>query len=104
MLKQEIKSDPETEVDPETRQKEEVFFEKKKIYVKSKEEVYHTDEKCEYLAFSNFETKKPCGLCLEATEDVLNSRIGSKTLGFVSGETQYHDDECLLWVQKKTKS
>ena len=42
-------------------------------------------------------------LCLDETEDVSNSRIGSKTLGFVPEKIQYHDDECLLWVSEKNK-
>ena len=42
-------------------------------------------------------------LCLDETEDVLNSRIGSKTVGFVLGKTQYNDGECLLWVSEKHK-
>ena len=42
-------------------------------------------------------------LCLDETEDILNSRIGSKTVGFISGKIQYHDDECLLWVSQKNK-
>ena len=42
-------------------------------------------------------------LWLDETEDVLNSRIGLKTLGFVPGKINYHDNECLLWVSEKNK-
>ena len=40
---------------------------------------------------------------MEHTEDILNSSIGSKGLGFVSGKMQYHDDERLLLKSKNDK-
>ena len=51
----------------------------------------------------NHEERKPCKLCLEQTEDVLNSRIGPKALGFLPEKKEYHDDECLIWVSHKDK-
>jgi hypothetical protein len=47
--------------------------------------------------------KLPCKLCKEVTEDTINSRYGSKALGFIHGKGQYHDDECLIWVSDKDK-
>ena len=37
------------------------------------------------------------------TEDVLNSSVGSKVLGFLSDKTQYHDEDCLIWMSEKGK-
>ena len=50
----------------------------------------------------NYEERTPCKLCLDQTEDVLNSSIGSKVLGFVSDKTQYHDEDCLVWMSEKS--
>ena len=55
------------------------------------------------LEYVNYEERKPCMLCLDEAEDVLNSRIGSKTLGVAPGKIKHHDDECLLWVSEKNK-
>ena len=51
----------------------------------------------------NYEERKPCKLCLDQTEDVLNSSIGSKVLGFVSEKPKYHDEDCLVWMSEKGK-
>lgn len=89
----------ETEIDPETPQR----TGERVVYVHPTKREYRTNQKCDYLTYLDYEERKPCILCSDATEDILNSRIGSKTVGAVSGKTQYHDDECLLWVSEKDK-
>ena len=60
--------------------------------------IYHTDRRCEHLTQEKYEKREPCKYCIDETEDVLNSSIGSKSIGFVSEKKQYHDERCSLWV------
>ena len=48
-----------------------------------------------------YAVKKPCRVCKEESEDTLDSRYGSKALGFIRGSEVYHDDEFLIWVSHK---
>ena len=64
---------------------------------------YHTDKRCEYLCAAQYDKGKPCKVCLEQTEDILNSSIGTKALGFIPERKEYHDDECLIWVSDKDR-
>ena len=45
-----------------------------------------------------YETKVPCKLCKEYSEDTINSSIQPKGIGFIPGKEEYHDDECLIWI------
>ena len=92
------KEDTDTEIDPETPEKKG----ERVVYVHPTKKEYHTSRRCEYLTYLNFEGRIPCKLCLEQTEDVLNSSVGSKVLGFVSDKTQYHDEDCLVWMSAKS--
>ena len=65
--------------------------------------IYHTDRRCEYLSQTQYKKGEPCKLCLEQTEDILNSSIGPKALGFIPENKEYHDDECLIWVSHTDK-
>jgi hypothetical protein len=93
------KEDTDTEIDPETQQKKG----ERVVYVHPTKKEYHTNQGCDYLTYLDHEERKPCKICLEQTEDVLNSSIGSKVLGFVSDKTQYHDEDCLVWMSEKGK-
>ena len=93
------KEEKETEIDPETPQRKG----ERVVYVVPTMRDYHTNRRCEYLTEGIHEERNPCNLCLEETEDVLNSRIGSKMLGFVSGKAQYHDDGCQFWISERCK-
>ena len=93
------KEDTDTEIDPETQQKKG----ERVVYVHPTKREYHTNQRCDYLTYMNYEERTPCNLCLDQTEDVLNSSVGSKVLGFVSDKTQYHDEDCLVWMSEKGK-
>ena len=80
------KEDTDTEIDPETAQKKR----KRVVYVHPTKKEYHTNQRCDYLTYMNYEERTPCKLCLDQTEDVLNSSIGSKVLGFVSDKTRHN--------------
>ena len=93
------REETETEIDPETLQKKG----ERVVYVHPTKKAYHTNRRCDYLTYLNHEKRKPCKLCLEQTEDVLNSSIGSKVLGFVSVKTQYHDEDCLTCISEQSE-
>ena len=65
--------------------------------------INHTDKRCEYLSEEQYYKGTPCKVCLEQTEDILNSSIGPKALGFIPERKEYHDDECLIWVSHKDR-
>jgi hypothetical protein len=65
--------------------------------------IYHTDRRCEYLSETQHYKGRPCKVCLAQTEDILNSSIGPKALGFIPERKEYHDDECLIWVSDKDR-
>ena len=78
-----------------------LFHEGRQIYLKPNAEMYHLDKKCEGLASSYYEEKIPCRLRKEVADDVLNSRVGLKRLGFIHGWEEYQDEDFLIWVSRK---
>jgi hypothetical protein len=93
-----------TEIDPETPQK----MEERAVYVIPTKNhldpmIYHTDKRCEYLSEEQYYKGTPCKGCIEQTEDILNSSIGPKAIGFIPERKEYHDDECLIWVSHKDR-
>jgi hypothetical protein len=74
----------DTEIDPGTPQRREGQV----VYVHPTKMEYHTNLRCEYLTYLDYEEKKPCKVCFEQTEDTLNSTIGSKAIGFVPDKVQ----------------
>jgi len=95
------REETETDIDPDTPRKKEVYVTSSKGNMIPM--IYHTDKRCEYLTHVHYEEKEPCKCCESETKDILNFRIGSKAIGFVSEKKQYHDEECLLWVSDKDK-
>ena len=74
-------------------------FEKRTIFViptedKTEPKIYHMNRHCEDLSCKEYKEKIPCKLCFGKTEDILNSTIGSKMLGFVLDKVHYHDEDC----------
>ena len=59
--------------------------------------------RCEDLFCKEYEEKIPCKLCFGKTEDILNSTIGSKMLGFVLDKVQYHDEDSQAWLSEKAR-
>ena len=84
--------------DVESRKAE---VEGRRTYTRPGSETYHLIKDCGGEA-SNYgkayETKVPCKVCQEYTEDTINSSIQPKGIGFIPGKVEYHDDDCLIWV------
>ena len=78
----------------------------RKTYTRSTSETYHLIKDCGGEASDYgkaYETKVPCKVCREISEDTINSSVQPKGIGFIPGKEEYHDDECLIWVSHKDK-
>jgi hypothetical protein len=83
-------------------------FEKRVIFIIPAENpadpmIYHMHRRCEDLSCTEYEEKIPCKLCFGKTEDILNSTIGSKMLGFVLDKVHYHDEDCQALLSERGK-
>ena len=78
----------------------------RRTYTRPGSETYHLIKDCGGEA-SNYgkayETKVPCKVCQEYTEDTINSSVQPKGIGFIPGKEEYHDDDCLIWASHKEK-
>jgi hypothetical protein len=95
------REETETDIDPESPRRKEVYVTPSKNHLVPM--IYHTNKRCEYLIQVKYEQREPCKYCINETEDVLNSSIGSKAIGFVSGKKQYHDERCSFWTSNQDK-
>ena len=77
------------------------------VYTKPGAEDYHLYTNCKAMIAQEpkcyYDLKTPCKFCVDSAEDVLNSGIGSKWIGFIPNKDEYHDDECLCWIGHKPK-
>ena len=77
------------------------------VYTKPRAEDYHLYTTCKALIGqepkSYYDVRTSCKFCVESAEDVLNSGIGAKWIGFIPNNEEYHDNECLCWIGHKTK-
>ena len=109
---QEIKreAEVETDIDPLTPMKCEEEPSPKAmifVYTKPRAEDYHLYTNCKALIAQEpkcyYNIRTPCKFCVESAEDVLNSGIGAKWIGFIPNKDEYHDDDCLCWIGHKPK-
>ena len=100
----------ETDIDPPTPRKYHVEAGPKEVinvFTKPRADDYHLYNTCKALIGQEpkcyYDLRTPCKFCVESAEDVLNSGIGAKWIGFIPNKDEYHDDECLCWIGHKPK-